>query len=139
MHKHFVNFRSPGTIVAEESSREVDSWSIQLACELAHGISERHGATPYGFYFSTRGRGENDLDSKVIDISRMYYLGGKVETLAEIKARNDPADRILISNMEINGWDRVLVNNNSYRYTLPLKSDDIVLDWVPRKKDQANG
>ena len=61
---------------------------------------------------------------------RGYYLGGKIETLEEIKARNDPAERTLLSNMEINCYPRVIVNTNSWRWTQPLKDDDVVLDIV---------
>ena len=59
--------------------------------------------------------------------SPMYYLGGTILTLEEIEAKNDPNDNILISNMKCNGFDRVVVNSNSYRWTQPLYKDDIVL------------
>lgn len=136
MKKHFVTFYSPGTIVSEESTKEIDTWSPQLACELAHGISERYGATPYAFKFTTRERGENDLDSKVVATSPRYFLGGKIETRAEIIARHDPAEKILCENMRVNNIDRVLVNDNSYRSTHVLRDDDVVLDWKPREKKQ---
>ena len=58
----------------------------------------------------------------------MYHLGGKLESLDEIVQRNDPKDKILISNMRINGWDFVLVNDNSYRITLPFDDRDHLLD-----------
>src|SRR4030042_1824171 len=100
---------------------------------MAHSIVERHNATPYGFYFTTRGRGPEDLDSKQITRSGIYYLGGKVMTLAEVKARHDPGDRILIENMECNHFARVIENANSWRTTMPLYEGDVVLDWKPRK------
>lgn len=138
--KHFVTFFSPGTFVAEHSGKEVDAWNVDLACELAHGIVERYGATPYAFYFTTRGRGPADLDSKEIARSPTYYLGGKVETLAEIKTRNSLDDQILISNMESNGCPVVIVNTNSWRWTQALQPTDIILDWTPRKKqEKTNG
>jgi hypothetical protein len=59
----------------------------------------------------------------------LYYLGGTVETLEEVKARATDKERILISNMEINKWDRVITNTNSWKWTQPLEPDDIVLDW----------
>jgi len=93
MKKPFVTFLSPGTFVHEETTREIESWNTDKAIEMARGIQERHGATPFGFYFTTRTRGENDLDSKVSDRSKMFYLGGKVETLEEVilsKKRGNP-------------------------------------------------
>jgi hypothetical protein len=30
--------------------------------------------------------------------------------------------------MEVNGWDRIITNDNSWRWTQPLGKDDVVLD-----------
>ena len=129
MEKHFVTFYSPGTFVAETSSKPIGaSWDIETAVSMARDIVERHGAKPYGFRFTTRRRDEDDLDSSVTATSPMYYLGGKVETLDQVAARNDPKDEILLSNMRCNNYNRIIVNNNSYRWTQPLKIDDVVLD-----------
>jgi hypothetical protein len=127
MKKHFVIFYSPGTFVAETDRQEIDGWYIDKAVEMSKKIKQRHGATPYGFQFITRGRKDNELDSKVIKESKMYFLGGKVLTLQDVIDRNDPKDRILISNMKGNNWDRVIVNDNSWRITQPLREGDIVL------------
>src|SRR5690242_8622300 len=97
--------------------------------KIARDIRERYDARPYGFRFSTRERGEDDLDPKVTAESNLYYLGGTIETLAEVKARATADDRILIANMEGNGYDRIITNNNSWRWTQPFKSDDVVLEW----------
>jgi hypothetical protein len=78
MKKHFVTFCSPGTLVSETTTKDIDSWDVQEASKMARRIKERHGAVPYGFYFSTRERGEEDLDSTVTKTSHMYYLGGKI-------------------------------------------------------------
>lgn len=134
MKKHFVTFYSPGILVAETTEKPIDSWDVEKAKKMVHSIKERHGATPYGFRFTTRERGEDDLDSKVVAHSPLYYLGGKIETLAQIKARATEKDRILVSNMEINGIAKVITNTNSYRSTLPLDPDDVVLEWEPEKK-----
>lgn len=131
MERHFVTFYSPGTFVAENTQRPIDSWDVEAAVSMARSIKERHGSTPYGFQFTTRSRGKDDLDSKVSHTSPMYYLGGRVETLADVEARNDPADRILISNMRSNGYDRIVVNENSWRWTQPLRDEDVVLDFTP--------
>lgn len=127
MEKHFVTFCSPGSFVSEKSTEEIDSWDVNIAVEKSRTVKERHGATPYGFYFTTRSRGDEDLDSRVTAKSNMYYLGGEILTLEEIKKQNNPEDRTLISNMEGNGWDKVVVNKNSYKWTAPLEKDDVVL------------
>ncbi len=129
MKKHFVTFYSPGTFVAEDTTKPIDSWDVEKAKEIARDIRERYDAKPYGFRFLTRERGDDDLDSKVVATSNLYYLGGKVETLAEVKARATADDRILIANMEGNGHDRIITNTNSWRWTQPLQSDDVVLEW----------
>jgi hypothetical protein len=130
MEKHFVTFYSPGTFVAEDTTKPVDGWDVGAAVAMAREIIERYNATPYGFRFTTRTRGEDDLDSKVSAKSPMYYLGGKIETLAEVEARNDPEERILLTNMKSNGYARIVVNTNSWKWTQPLKDDDIVLDFA---------
>ncbi len=137
MKKHFVTFLSPGTFVSEQTQKPIDSWDVNIAMGMAHDITERHGATPYGFHFMTRERGEDDLDSKEVERSPTYYLGGTILTLAEIKDRNDPDDKILISNMEGNGYPRVIVNTNSWRFTAPLNDDDVVLNFESRKAVEA--
>jgi hypothetical protein len=129
MEAHFVTFFSPGTFVAEDTTRPIDSWDVDVAKVMARTIKERHNAVPYGFQFSTRSRGDADLDSTVTAKSPMYYLGGTVETLAEVKARGTDKDRILIANMEGNHYDRIITNNNSWRWTQPLNPADVVLDW----------
>jgi len=97
---------------------------------MSRKIKERHGATPYGFQFVTRERNRNDFDSKETKRSSMYYLGGEILTLEQVRARKDSKDRILISNMECNNHDRVIVNNNSYRTTMPFERGDVVLDYT---------
>lgn len=130
MKKHYVTFLSPGTFVSESRTEEIPSWDVELAKKMARGVTERHNAKPYGFRFSTKERGDKDWEPKQTAQSGIYWLGGVVETLAQIKAKNDPKDSILISNMEINGYDKVITNTNSWRFTYFLDKDDVVLDWV---------
>jgi hypothetical protein len=129
MEQNFVCFLSPGTFFNEETSKPIEHWDVALAMEMSKSIKERYGATPYGFYFYTKGRKDDELDSKIINKSTMYFLGGKIDTLAEIKARNDPADRILISNMENNDYDKVIINTNSWKVTQPFGPENVLLDW----------
>lgn len=128
MQQHFVTFYSPGTFVSEETTKAISAWDITPAIVMAREIVERYGARPYGFRFTTRARGEADLDSREVARSPMYFLGGRVETRAEVEARNDPKEEILRSNMRCNDIERILVNDNSWRATLPLNKDDVVLD-----------
>jgi len=127
IEKQFVEFYSPGTIVPETTTEPIDSWDIKKAIKMSREIKERHGATPYGFRFKTRGRREKDLDSKEIKRSGVYYLGGVILTLADVIAENDPMNDILISNMRGNKIKRVIRNNNSWRFIGRLNKEDIVL------------
>jgi hypothetical protein len=128
MKKHFVTFLSPGSFVHEETTIAIDSWDVEKAKELAHGIRERYGATPFAFVFTTRSRKAVELDSKEVKRSGRHYLGGRVMTLEEVK-REMPDAKTLISNMEWNDYARVIVNDNSWRTIQPLDEDDVVLAW----------
>ncbi len=137
MQRNFVVFYSPGTFFSESTTKPVDTWDVDVAVKMASDICERYNSRPYGFRFVTRKRGDMDLDSKEVAESPLYYLGGRIETLAEIEARNDPKEDILRSNMRNNGYDRVVINDNSWRFTGPLKPGDVVLDvqLPPRRKE----
>lgn len=100
MKKNFVTFFSPGTFFSEETTKEISEWDVDLAMKMARDICERYNAKPYGFKFYTRERNENDFDSKEINQSGLFYLGGKVFTLKELEDKNDPEDEILIRNMK---------------------------------------
>ena len=127
MEKHFVKFFSAGTFGAEQPVKEIDSWDVDKAIEMSKEITERYGAKPYGFRFFTKGRTEADLDSKVVAESGTYFINGVVETLEEIKAKGDPNNRILISNMECNGWNKVVTTYNPYKWTQPFTENDTVV------------
>ena len=128
MKKHFVTFLSPGSFVAEQTTKEIESWDAGLSTKMSESITERYNAKPYGFYFTTRSRNIDELDSKEIKRSHTYYLGGKILTLEEIENRNAPNDSILISNMKCNNYDRVIENTNGWKWTQPLEKDDIVIE-----------
>ena len=127
MEKHFVRFLSAGTFVAEETVMPIEEWDVDQAIEMAKNITERYGAKPYGFQFVTKGRTDKELDSKVINRSGIYYINGVVETLSQVKAKGNPGDRILISNMESNGWDKVVTTYNPYKWTQPFNEGDSVV------------
>lgn len=128
--KHFVTFYSPGTFVSETSERPVKSWDVDFAVKMAAGITERYGATPYGFKFTTRTRGPKDLDSKVSKSSPMYYIGGKIVTRKQVEKRNAPNEEILRSNMRINNIDRIVEKRadvKGWMWAHELGKDDVVL------------
>lgn len=127
MKKHFVTFFSPGTMFSEESTEEIETWDVEEARKRADNIVERHDATPYGFQFVTRERGEEDFDSKETERSNMYYINCRVETLEEIEERNDPDESILRSNMRNNGYNRVAITTKGWKGTYPLRENDIVI------------
>ncbi len=135
MKAHFIHFLSPGTFVHEESSKPIDEWNPEKGKAMARDIKERHNATPFAFYFTTRERQGNELDSRVVETSGRYYLGGVVETLEQVKARATDKHRVLISNMEGNGYDRIITNKNSWQVTQPLGPTDVVLEWENIKAD----
>jgi hypothetical protein len=125
--KHFVTFLSPGSFVAENTTKAIDSWDVPAAQAMAETINERHNAVPYAFFFTTRTRGPDDLDSEVTAASPTYYIHCKIETLEEIEARNDPAERILRDNMRCNGYTKVVVTTRGWRWTQYLRDGDVVL------------
>lgn len=131
MQKHFVRFFSPGTFFDEETEKPIDAWDTEIAQQMAHGIVERYEATPFAFRFVTYARGDDDLDSKRVASSPTYYLGGRIETRAEIEARNDPSESILRSNLRMNNVEKVLINTNSWKTVRPLLPTDVILDWKP--------
>ena len=127
IEKHFVTFYSPGTFVAEETTKPIERWDTAQAQDMAAEITERYGATPYGFRFSTRSRGDSDLDSSESSRSCMYYINCKVETLEEIEARNDPQERILCENMRCNNWPAIVTATKGWKWSQPLCEGDVVL------------
>jgi len=127
MTQHFVTFYSPGTFIAEETTKPIDAWDTTIALRMAAEVTERHGAKPCAFAFTTRSRGDADLDSKVVARSALHYFGVNVETLADIEARSAPADRTLIANMRGNGYARVVTTTSGWKATMPLRDGDVVL------------
>lgn len=128
MKQHFVEFFSPGTFMAESTRKPIKAWDIETARRMAAEITERYGATPYAFQFITRMRNDDELDSREVKRSPYYFINCKRETLAEIKSRNDPQERILISNMECNKWDAVARTVTGWLWTQPIREGDVVLE-----------
>jgi len=135
MRKHYVEFFSPGTFFNESTLKPIDSWDIAKAVEMANETQERHGAKPYGFEFKTMleqpdvSDGEGGLlpvMPKKVDESGLHWLGGELMLFHEISPSDDT--RILRDNMRCNRWPFVVVNNNSYRYTMQFDEDACIVD-----------
>lgn len=145
MRKHYVQFFSPGTFVAETTTREIDSWDVQIAVDMSGVIIERYSAKPYGFKFLTMltsdpiDDGEGGLlevEPKKVEESGMYHLGGKLETLEEVETRDDPKERILRANMRGNGYDKIVINTNSWKSMHPFREGDVLLETPDWGKDE---
>jgi hypothetical protein len=127
MEKHYVTFLSPGTFLAEKTTKEIDSWDIEKAKILYMSITERYEATPYGFYFTTRERKKTDFDSREIKRSGIHFINCQVLTLEEIEENNDPEDKILIANMKANGYGEAAISTKGWKWAQPLKKGDMIL------------
>lgn len=124
MKQDFVTFYSPGTFVAEMTTREVASWNVTKAVEMMPDIEERHGARPYGFQFFTKKRGWRDFEPKEVKRSGMYYVNCRVQTLEDILTEGPG---VLAQNMQSNGWDRVVSPREGWAWSQPLREGDTVL------------
>ncbi len=127
MKKDFVTFYSPGTFVAEMTTKQVASWSIPKALKLMKDVKERHGAVPYGFRFTTKKRGLRDFEPKEVAKSGMYYVNCRVQTLEEIEKRGKKEELTLLQNMRANGWDKIVTTKSGWAWSHPLQEGDIVL------------
>lgn len=126
MQQHFIKFFSPGTFVSETTLIPVNKRCVHEAIEISKTIIERHNAKPYAFCFIIKARSGDELDSKVINSSGTYYLGGRSLTLDQVK-KEMPDEKILISNMECNNWNEIIINDNSWRTIQPLRDGDVIL------------
>lgn len=122
MIAHTVTFYSPGSFAPATSTLKIQEWDVDQALRLALSVTERHGARPFSFRFNT------EEDGKKVASSPLYYIAGRVRTLADVEADNLPNEEILRLNMRNNGIARVIETNTSYKHTSELKDDDIILD-----------
>jgi len=127
MKQNFIRFFSPGTFVAEITYKPIKEWDVAKAKKIADSITERYDATPYAFQFLTLARGDNELDSKIVKKSNLYFINCKVSTLAEALKRNDPKEHVLRSNMKSNGYDRIATTIKGWKWTQPMAERDVCL------------
>lgn len=114
--KHYVEFRYPGSFVAEDSSRPaVDG-------PLPTKIPKR----AIGWRVWSRVEGELEGAPVVgprIDVSPWTYIG-KVLTVADVERMPMPENEILLENMRGSGTNRVV---DTGRMTLSIDDDDTVV------------
>lgn len=98
--RHYIEWLFPGSFFAETSAKRV------ISRIRPPGIPK--GAYGYQFFDRIEVEAEGEtLYGRPKNRSGIYYLGGKVLTLAQVKSL--PGDyKTLISNMECNRWDRVI-------------------------------
>ena len=99
----YARFLTPGSFVATDEIVEVDSLDPYAAVwprsAYAFRLYEREDIV----------RGDEVFKGEDKPVGPLYYHpDSKIVTREEIVARNDPRDRILLSNMEINGWPSVI-------------------------------
>jgi hypothetical protein len=133
MHKEYtVTFYSPGTLMAETTTKDIPEPNVPLACRMAEEIKERYKATPYGFVVTAYERPApiegHEFERKRISQSGTYYINCKVETLAEVKARGEEREKILVSNMEGNGWDKIVKTTRGWGWAQPFREGDKVVN-----------
>lgn len=100
--RRFVEFMYAGSFTADYSSKEVDH------ADPAQ-VSVPKGAYAFRFYdIREIVEGGVTLKSGRLNQSKTFYPGGSLKTLAEVRLM--PDSRILVSNMECNGWPAVVFN-----------------------------
>jgi hypothetical protein len=137
MRKHKVTFYSPGTLFSESSTFDIESWDTAKAVEMSEKITERYNAKPYGFVFRTLivaddvsdGEGGTlHVEPKEVESSGIHFLGGRLETYDDVIKRNDDKESILRSNMRNNESWIIIINDNSFRSTLPFSEEDCIVN-----------
>jgi hypothetical protein len=142
-----AEYDSPGTLFAETSVRELPWPDVREAARLASEVVERYNARPYCFRLVEQlvsdpvpdGRGGTlEVVPKVLSTSGRYFLTGRLRTLDDVEAENDPGEDILRSNMAGNGWYVVCENTNSWKATQPFEEADVLLDAEGNVADRGD-
>lgn len=104
--QHFVEYFYPGLLFAESSSRQIATHSVG---EALKGMSKK----AYGFKLYDKQilramveDGTSTTVEKTLNESGMYYPGGVIYTMAEIK--NQQGESILYCNMWGNDYKKVV-------------------------------
>ena len=114
MKQHFITFLYPGVFFPEEATQAVESWDPAPWQNWEASLSYR----PFAFYFTTRERGDADLDSRQTAKSGRYYLGGEVIHLSNLP--EDEAHSILRSNIsQFAGQNAIKCSTGNWQPFLP--------------------
>ncbi len=118
--KQFVTFYYLGIFMSEESSQEVESRDV-MALDVPDSA----------FAFEFWERTETEVDGEALkgqpkNRSGRYYPEGRVMSVADVLVE-DTDNRILVSNMENNGWDHV-VKTRRGNYQPFLATDRVIYD-----------
>lgn len=116
--EHYVEFYYPGFLFCETESKKVKERDF-TKIKLPKGC--------YGFRFydiASEKKKEIALTSHRLNISGMFFTG-EIWSLQDVKEKL-PDSKILISNMECNGWDKVVKTRMGNM--LPFEKDDVLLE-----------
>lgn len=123
--KYHIEFRSPGTFLAE--SNEMTIWvktreeAIHKALEESKKIVQRHNATPYCFLMN----------------GTLYYLPHcEITLVKDIPERIDDGldNQILLANCRINGWKAIVTSMKGWKFTQPFGKNSVLLSEDGRIK-----
>lgn len=118
--KHFAEWMFPGIFVSETSVSEVPTRDqFEVAKEAPNGA----------FAFCIFDVAEATVDGEKLSGERknnspLYYLGGRVMTLAEVE-KEYPNEATLLYNMRNNGYDRII--RTSCGQFVPFNDGDLVI------------
>lgn len=123
--KTYVEIMYPGTLFSESEIKEVNSGRDPYAVAHEH-------KNAFGFRFFDQERTQVKVGSKTQVVSgerkndsKFYYPGGQTFTVEEVK-RLKGDHEILISNMEGNGYKKVVRTRRGNFQPFDSKTDEII-------------
>jgi hypothetical protein len=115
---HYVSFYYPGFFFGEESVKKIKNREVKI------DIPE--GAFAYQFWDQEETKSGNEtLRGNRKNYSGYYYPQGTVYTLAQVKEKF-PQETMLISNMELNKYKKVVETRRGNWQPFDPKKDKIV-------------
>jgi hypothetical protein len=121
MKKTFVRFYYPGSFFSESSDLEVEDRDISKLNIPKNCFCLKFFDIVYGEI------DEVETKSGELNYSKNYFIGGKLYTLDEIR-KEFPYEDILISNMKLNNWGRLIRCRTKNRQPFDEENDVILED-----------